>query len=269
MKQFVLLLVIVFVAGCIGGEPYTESIAVPDHGGMAAANESVSIETHSGEAIVRWEYDREASEWKPRGDPPECPAVVMQTPVDIDIATSILYPGQERTGDYKPHGGFRFDNSDNAIEVRAPFDGYMFRGSRSLSNGEIQYSLDVVHPCGIVYRLGHILELPPKWAAVAEKFREPTEGDTRTTEVEPVRVETGEVLATKVGLENNVFVDWGVYDLRQRNEASQDPAWAAERGGEHASYALCWFELLPPDDEQAVRALPPADGTMGTTSDYC
>ena len=274
--RFVSVLLVVIIAGCVGSsapeesrEDYNESAAgeesfIDDH---PAYNEPDWKEQAS--EMVYWEFDRETSEWKPAGTPPDCPEIIMKTPVDIDLATSVLYPGQERTGGYKPHGGFRFDGSDNNIEVRAPFDGYVFRGSRSLVGDEIQYSLDVVHPCGIMYRFGHMLELAPKWERVANEFREPTEGDTRTTNVEPVEVKTGELMATKVGLTNNVFVDWGVYDVRKKNEASQDSEWAALRGGEHASYALCWFELLPPEDEQKIRALPPADGTSGTQSDYC
>lgn len=49
---------------------------------------------------------------------PACPdPLILQTPVDLTLATAILYPGQERGGDFKPHGGFRFDNSKNTTNM--------------------------------------------------------------------------------------------------------------------------------------------------------
>ena len=49
----------------------------------------------------------------------DCPdPFVFQLPIDINKATSVLYPGQIRGGDYKAHGGFRFDKSlPNEITV--------------------------------------------------------------------------------------------------------------------------------------------------------
>ena len=45
-----------------------------------------------------------------------CPAPLLQTPVDLSKVTSILYPGQERGGNYKAHGVFGFDNApDNLV----------------------------------------------------------------------------------------------------------------------------------------------------------
>ena len=57
----------------------------------------------------------------------ECPEpFVFQLPIDIDKATSVLYPGQVRGEDYKAHGGFRFDGSKNdEIVVKAPYDAYV------------------------------------------------------------------------------------------------------------------------------------------------
>ena len=49
---------------------------------------------------------------------PSCPTPLLQTPVDLSKVTSILYPGQERGGNYKAHGGFGFDNAtDNLVTV--------------------------------------------------------------------------------------------------------------------------------------------------------
>ena len=80
----------------------------------------------------------------------------------------------------------------------------------------------------------------------------------------------GETIGTAVGyLSGNFFLDWGVYNLRARNEASEDSAWLAQHPGELAPYAICWFDHLSPGDRTIVRNLPPADWQSGAMSDYC
>lgn len=80
------------------------------------------------------------------------------------------------------------------------------------------------------------------------------------------------MVATGVGLrdaDRNVFLDFGVYDLRQRNAISADAAWLASHNNDTAPYGTCWFDLLSTADAARVRSLPAADGVMGKTSDYC
>jgi hypothetical protein len=207
------------------------------------------------------------------GTPPVCPEpFTIQSPVDTTLATSILYPGQSRP-DYKPHGAFRFDTiKDNTVNVTMPMAGKVVRGSRYLVGGELQYTFDIIHPCGMMVRLGHMLELSPKFAALATNFPPAQEGDSRTTRVEPaVDVVVGELVATKVGLTagQNTFVDLGVYDLRQKNEASKNSSYAASHDLELAQHALCWFNMLPSADAARVLALPAGDPKAGKTSDYC
>ncbi|MBI5224606.1 hypothetical protein HY989_01935 [Candidatus Micrarchaeota archaeon] len=222
--------------------------------------------TEKPEAVI-WQY---TTEWKPNISPPACPQkIVSQAPMDLRLATSILYPGQIRGGNYKPHGGARFDNSNNYINVYAPLDGSLVRGSRYLENGQIQYLLDIINPCGIMHRFDHLLELSPKFAKAAEKFRPAIEGDSRTTEIEPVDVKAGELIATKIGMNGNVGMDWGVYDLRKMNEASKNSQWLNSHPGQLAPYALCWLDLLPNADMQIAKLLPGGDSLAGKQSDYC
>lgn len=216
---------------------------------------------------------------------------VFQMPVDLSRATSILYPGQIRGGNYKAHGGFRFDGSKpSEITVTAPYDAKVIAGARYPVNGEIQYTFDFEHSCGIRYRFGHLLTLMPKFQAIAEKFPMPEGLDSRTTQVSPpIEVKQGEVIATAVGLNTggpsvyggaNTFVDWGVYDYRQKNEASQRPDWQTLHASEDSSwatyynseinqYAVCWFDWISPEDKAKVLSLPSSDGKSGKTSDYC
>ncbi|MBI2590299.1 MAG: hypothetical protein HYW33_00240 [Candidatus Blackburnbacteria bacterium] len=191
-----------------------------------------------------------------------CPnPLVLQTPVDLNKVTSILYPGQVRGGDFKPHGGFRFDNSKvDEIEVKAPMDAQLEDASRYIEQGEVQYMFDFQTSCGIRFRFDHLLVLTPQFAEASRNLPNPKEHDSRTTRVNPpISVKKGEVIATAVGFgkNNNVFVDFGVYDMR--GKIFQGPR----------QNAVCWFDLLPASDSAKVKSLPPADSVSGSKSTLC
>jgi hypothetical protein len=199
-----------------------------------------------------------------------CPTPLIQMPVDLSKVTSILYPGQERGGDYKAHGGFGFDNAtDNLVTVTIPLNGKVNRVVRYREMGEIQYLFEFDGDCGVSFRFDHLRKLTPKFEAIVNAF--PIKEDTRTDLVSPpVAVKVGEVIATEVGFLNNVSVDFGVYDMRQKNEASKDPAWASAHSQYPAdSYGICWLNSLPQADSLAVKLLPSRDAKNGKTSDYC
>ncbi|MEX1052154.1 MAG: hypothetical protein WEC83_02065 [Patescibacteria group bacterium] len=199
----------------------------------------------------------------------------MQSPVDVSLATAVLYPGQTRGGDYKPHGGFRFDNSqNNDITVTAPYDASVASASRYIEQGEIQYLVEFRTSCGLDFRFDHLKTLSPKLQAMIEQLPAAKADDSRTSAPKSaVDVTAGETIATAVGFATgpNVSVDFGVYDKPFQNKASQDPAWAALHADEkdQAYYAVCWFDLLPEADAAIVKALPAGDGAAGKTSDYC
>lgn len=223
-------------------------------------------------SAVSWEFD--GSQWQASGQPPPCDEPLKLTPpTDLKLATSLLYPGQYRGGDYKAHGGFRFDGQSNNITVKIPLDAKLTNGSRYLEDGEVQYLFTFISDCGIAYRFDHLLTLSPKFAEIANKFPKAVPDDSRTTPINPgVSVTVGEVVATAVGFTktNNVTFDFGVYDLRQRNQISKDPSWAKkpELANSQAPYAICWFDLFPPEDSARIKSLP-ATGVEGKTSDYC
>ena len=152
--------------------------------------------------------------------PPSCPTPLLQTPVDLSKVTSILYPGQERGGNYKAHGGFGFDNAtDNLVTVKIPLSGKITRVVRYKELGEIQYLFEFEGDGGVSFRFDHLRKLTTKFEGVVNAF--PIKEDTRTDLVNPpVPVTVGEVIATEVGFLNNVSVDFGVYDMRKKNEAS-------------------------------------------------
>ena len=199
-----------------------------------------------------------------------CPTPLIQTPVDLSKVTSILYPGQERGGNYKAHGGFGFDNAtDNLVTVTIPLNGKVNRVVRYREMGEIQYLFEFDGDCGVSFRFDHLRKLTAKFEAIVNAF--PIKEDTRTDLVSPpVAVKVGEVIATEVGFLKNIFVDFGVYDMRQKNEASKDPAWASAHSQFPAdSYGICWLNSLPQADSSAVKLLPSRDAKNGKTSDYC
>ena len=199
-----------------------------------------------------------------------CPTPLLQTPVDLSKVTSILYPGQERGGNYKAHGGFGFDNAtDNLVTVKIPLNGKVNRVVRYREMGEIQYLFEFDGDCGVSFRFDHLRKLTAKFEAIVNAF--PIKEDTRTDLVNPpVPVTVGEVIATEVGFLNNVSVDFGVYDMRQKNEASKDPAWASAHSQYPAdSYGICWLNSLPQADSAIVNLLPGRDGKFEKKSDYC
>lgn len=235
------------------------------------AEEVNSSETSSSPV---WNFD--GAEWRAFGEVPDCPEPLrLESPTDISQATAILYPGQTRGGNYKPHGGFRFDGLNNdQVSVIAPIDAYLVNGGRYLVDGEVQYTFDFIAPCGIMYRIGHLYTLTPSFQALAEGLTPAQEGQSQTQFIEPpVFVPAGTVISTAVGITagNNTFFDFGVYDLRQKNSISENPAWTAQHTDDQqlAPYAICWFDLLPASDAERVWSLPPGDPTSGTKSDYC
>ena len=99
----------------------------------------------------------------------------------------------------------------------------------------------------------------------------PTSGDSRTTFLNPpVWIEQGEVVATSIGIfQSNIFVDFGLYDVRTPNMAIPDQAWAElfAADKEFGHYGVCFFDYLPGDHGEIMCSLP--TGIEGKTSDYC
>jgi len=65
-------------------------------------------------------------------------------------------------------------------------------------------------------------------------------------------------------------MDFGLYDLRAKNEVSKDSAWVASHPGEEelGEYALCWLNNIAPGEAEILDNLP-IGGVEGKTSDYC
>lgn len=236
--------------------------------------QNVKEESNSNSKSLIWQQT--ADGWQSTQSAQKCTdQPMLKAPTDLSKVTSVLYPGQTRGGNYKPHGGLRFDNStDNTVVVTAPIDGYLVRGGSYIAEGELQYTFDAMNNCGIMYRVGHLRELPENLQKIASTWPEPT-SNSATQSISPaVFIKQGEVLATKVGIlaEKNTFFDFGVYDYRNLNEASKSPAYqsAHPQDKELAWHAVCWLkDWLPGNDVSTLAALPAGDSSSGKNSDYC
>ncbi|MBC8281716.1 MAG: hypothetical protein H8E48_13105 [Chloroflexi bacterium] len=219
---------------------------------------------------VLWNFN--GTEWAPNGTAPSCSEPLgLQTPVDMSIVTGALWPGQQR-GAYVAHGGFRFDdNVDNQAIVRAPLGSHLVQASQYLSGGTPQYLLFFSVPCGFFYRFDHVLEVPPDMAEALKDVPLGGEGDSRTIFINPpLWVDKGDIVGTAVGISaSNIFVDFGLYDVRQSNNVTPDPAWADlfAEDKEFGHYGVCFFDYLPGTDGDTMRSLP--TGKEGPTSDFC
>lgn len=246
-------------------------------GNMPDATSAVRTETRPF-----WEYDINQPEkgwyWAREGAPPACPeSLVMESPVEPDLATAILYPGQVRGDgpkDFKPHGGFTL-KPNSAIELRAPMDGYLSSVARFTDEFGYHISLNFVHPCGIHFGGGHWGAVPPDIQAVIDTIPVKAYGDSRTEEIiPPYFVKKGQIIVT--GLQEKAHperpgFDWGVVDYRQPNAASKDPRFRELYGYApwKTYYGVCWLDLLPDDQKTALKALPGGDGKQGKNSEYC
>lgn len=224
---------------------------------------------------ITWSFDGK-DKWSASSTPPQCnePVKFSVAAIPSNKIESILYPGQVRGGDYKPHGGFRLNTPSPAIEVKAIMDGTVTSGSRYIEVGEVQYMFTIVNDCGIAYRFDHLLELSPVFQKLADKLPAAKVDDSRTTNLDGASVKTGDVIATAVGHKKptaNYGFDLGVYDYRKQNASAGDPTYIAKHKNElsQAAYAVCWFDMFPSADATVYKSLPAADQNQGKNSDYC
>lgn len=236
---------------------------------------SISETVEKTETVnIQWKQSPDG--WEPNGTAPKCvePFKIITPTKNLKDVTNILYPGQKRGDDYKPHGGFRFDNNkNNEISVIVPIDSNLVNASRYLSGGEVQYLLTFISPCGISFRFDHAADLIPKIQEVMETLPEAAEEDSRTTNIDPqIKFTQGELVASAVGIkkDNNVFFDFGMYDLREDGKFKITTAefLSTHKGDANALNGFCWFDLLPDVDSTLVKNLP-SSGASGSTSDTC
>ena len=257
-------LIIIVVIGAIGfiGWHFMSSHNNGQQGGKATRS-------------TGWTFD--GAEWKANGKAPACPNPLNMTPpVDLEQVTGILYPGQYRGGNYKTHGGFKLaDGTNDTVTVKAPMDGVLYKGSRYIEQGETQYLLFIVNPCGIMYRFDHLATLSPTFQKIVDDTFPPAQEDNSATTnfSKTYEVKTGDTIATSVGFKKtgNTTFDFGVYDLRTPNEISKNSGWASTHANEKefAYVGTCWFDDFSSEHAAHIKSLPAVDSLSGSISDYC
>jgi len=263
-STLVILAVSLFISGCTSILP--------------TANES---QTEVPPAIVWRTNMRDGYEpTPPDAVVPDCGDLVLQLPLrDLSMVEGRLAPGQFRGGDYKPHGAFRVRMAD--VEVLSAISGYVTAVSAYLQTadgeigkGEVQYLVDIQHPCGIQVRYDHLKELSAPLQQVFADNGVTVQNDSRTTDIQPpVAIQAGDVLATRVGLtetSTNYFFDFGVYDFRERQPSKrsfQEYMDLLPGGLWLGVYGTCFYDRFSPENAAAIRAIPL--GSMERGSDYC
>lgn len=264
--ELVIILGILAVIGAVAWFGLSGSRSNP------SKTDSTNPVTSSGS--VSWSFN--GVTWQASGKPPACasPVRFATTPSNLSEATAVLYPGQYRGGNYKPHGGLRYPDGKNATQVYAIYDGKVTEGSRYIESGETQYMFTIVNDCGIAYRYDHLRVLSPTFQKLADQLPAAKPNDSRTTRFNTaVAVKQGDVVATSIGFATtgNAAYDLGVYDLRKPNNAAQSSEYKSKHGSElsQAGYALCWLSMFSDANNSILAQLPAGDGVQGKNSDYC
>jgi len=222
---------------------------------------------------VVWHFDTATTKWIPNGTPPACPTILSKSPVDTRLVTAVSYPGQYRDQGYNANGNLTFDDSNNGdISVYLPMNAKLTRLSSYIENGDQQYSLFFVNPCGLAVKFDHLLTLSDKYQKIVAQLRPNAAVNSVSVPVEPpIRAKAGELVATAVGVpsERNVSVDFGVYDLRAQNQISKNLSWTYYHQVFKSTewFGVCWFNMMPKDDAARINSILQAD--ISDKSDYC
>lgn len=277
IRKYALIFIIVIILGLLGVALMVYALNQPAQTSTSSTGSTQQSSNQSTSAQpVAWESKGDGSWGVLDGaTPPACSQPLFsQSPAEPSKATSVLYPGQTRGGNYKPHGGLRFDTLKNdQVVVKMPFDATVYRGSQYIEAGEVQYMFDLINSCGMMVRLDHLLTLSDRFKGLAAQLPAPTESSRTERFNQSIEVKAGDIVATAVGFSKtkNVAFDFGVYDLRSENDASKDRAYQQRYANfkELAWHGVCWFDLLPSADSAALKALPSGDAASGKQSDYC
>ena len=234
--------------------------------------------TPSASATVVWRFD--GKEWISQGSVPQCPSPLIPTGelLDFSKVLSIVQPGQIRGGSYKPHAGLRwseFGGVVKGISIKAPFDGEVVAAAQYISEGNYQFTINIIHPCGIMLRLGHLLEPSDSIKKILSTIPPAIENDSRESFLSGTFIKKDQLIASEVGMvppaspdSLGTFMDLGIVDLRKKNPAL-DSNFKSNADIKYALYSVCWYEgdYFSDSDRARVLNLPFSNGDA--TSDYC
>jgi hypothetical protein len=245
-------------------------------GGRALAHHEAKKQTIIKPEDVVWSYNAGQGRWLPNATPPVCAKFSFsRSPVDMRLVTAAFYPGQYRGGSYSANAGFNFDDSANHdIQIHLPFNAKLAKLAFYVDNGDDQYKLFFINPCGLAIEFDHLLTLSHKYQTIVKRLRPTPTIDSRSVPVQPaVKAEAGDLIATAVGQpsQRSVNVDIGFYDLRAPNQISSNTVWTYYHQTFKSSewFGTCWFDKLPKDDLTSLRTILVSSPSAGGLSDYC
>ena len=229
-------------------------------------------------APVVWRFD--GKEWISQGSVTQCPSPLIPTGelLDFSKVLSIVQPGQIRGGSYKPHAGLRwseFGGVVKGISIKAPFDGEVVAAAQYISEGNYQFTINIIHPCGIMLRLGHLLEPSDSIKKILSTIPPAIENDSRESFLSGTFIKKDQLIASEVGMvppaspdSLGTFMDLGIVDLRKKNPAL-DSSFKSNADVKYSLYSVCWYEgnYFSDSDRARVLNLPFSNGDA--TSDYC
>ena len=210
-------------------------------------------------------------------------------PIDVTIVDVFTPPGRPG-GDsyhgsyYVGHGHLRSHNTPHEqIEVKFPAEGFsLYQANRQLEDyyieeketdtvkhivdDEEQVTLTFHHPCGIAVKIAHLAQVTDRWAEIIKDIPVFT-NDSKITFMPSGKdfVESGEVLARAIGHATNTSLDFGVYDLRNKNDSAERLARDWPKYVLDASHGICWTGLFGPE----VQKLLEGKADSNATSDFC
>ena len=248
--------------------------------GVAVKSRSTTTSTTTTPttSTVKWQFDGKT--WVAQGTAPACsmPVIAEGALLDFSRVKSIEQPGQVRGGSYKPHAAVRWSDYGsyvNGVSVTAPFDGEIVVAAQYKQGGNFQFLLNIIHPCGIMLRIGHLREPSDFVRDILRKLPAAVEMDSRETSLSGVYIKKGQLIASEVGMDSPTqpdmhgsFIDFGLVDLRSRN-ASLPASFSSNADTKYSTYSVCWYEgaYLSNADRAKVSVLPFSSGI--SSSDYC
>ena len=257
---------------------WNKGVAVAKPTPVVTPSPSPTPASTSNKAPVVWRFD--GKEWISQGSVPQCPSPLIPTGelLDFSKVLSIVQPGQIRGGSYKPHAGLRwseFGGVVKGISIKAPFDGEVVAAAQYISEGNYQFTINIIHPCGIMLRLGHLLEPSDSIKKILSTIPPAIENDSRESFLSGTFIKKDQLIASEVGMvppaspdSLGTFMDLGIVDLRKKNPAL-DSSFKSNADVKYSLYSVCWYEgnYFSDSDRARVLKLPFSNGDA--TSDYC
>ena len=236
--------------------------------------------------FVKWS-NWETGEWSPSSTPPKCgPLEDMFNVFPLDIAVVDVFTPPGRPGGngsyYISHGHLRSQNTPhNQIDVKFPAEGFsLYAVNRRLedyyieeketdtikhiADDEEQVKLEFHHPCGIKIMIDHIAQINDRWSEIIKNVPVLL-NDSGVTFMPDGQyfVESGEVLGYAIGHSTNTNLDFGVYDLRNKNDLAEMMARDWPQYAITASHAICWTDLFGAETQKLL------EGKAVSSSDFC